>query len=339
MLELGETDALSPASGNPRKRPDVPKLLEELGDLLAIDGADRYRVQAYRNAARTLRSLMPDLAPAADLESRLDQLSGIGPDLAHKIAELARTGSCPLLEQVRARVPVALLELLQLPGIGPARVRVLHVLLGVTDMASLHQAAAGGRLRTLPRFGAATEQHVLRATAEHMDKSRRFPLALAQALAQAWCERLRGLDGVQRAEIAGSVRRQRETVGDIDLVAASRTPAAAVRQLVRAGGYKELLVSGATSARLMLDEGVQLDVRVVMPESFGSAWLHLTGSRQHNIALRRLARQRGMLLSEYALSRFGRRIAGLTEESIFQALGLPWTDPRQREAPPRVDAA
>lgn len=313
----------------PLDNSQVSTRLAEIADLLDIQNADAFRVRAYRQAARTIGTWPgnPTL-----LAQRKAALPGIGADLAAKIAEIAATGTCALLAELQQELPLQLAELLRVPGLGPRRVGILHRALGVDTVAQLHAAARAGQLRGLRGFGPRTEQQLLEASSTTSTRPSRHPRAEAQPVADELLAQLRALPGVLRAELAGGLRRQRETVDGVDLLIAARPGSDALQRFVQGPRVRQVLAHGRTRASVVLDNGMQVDVRAVPAERFGAAWLHLTGSRAHNITLRRLARRRGFKLNGHGLFAGGRCIAGATEAEVYQALGLPLIDPVLREA-------
>ena len=262
----------------------------------------------------------------------LPKLPGVGADLAGKIAEIATRGSCAVLDELRARFPAGITEMLRLPGLGPKRVRALHDRLRIGSVDELRRAARAGRLKELEGFGAKTEARVLEAIDARATKARRFKLALAAQYAEPLARHIGGV-------VAGSYRRMKDTVGDLDFLVASRRPAAAMQRFL---GYEEVgrvLASGTTRATVVLACGIQCDLRVVPPESLGAALHYFTGSKAHNIAIRRLGVARGLKVNEYGVFRGARRVAGDTEESVYAAVGLPWIEPELREDEGEIDAA
>lgn len=310
--------------------------LAEIADLLDIQGANAFRVRAYRQAARTVGNWVGD---PRQLVQGQTALPGIGADLAGKIAEIAATGTCPLLDELHRDLPVQLAQLLRLPGLGPKRVGMLHRALGIDTVAQLNAAARAGKLRGLRGFGPRTEQQLAEASSAPNKRPRRFAREQAQPVADELLARLRALPGVLRAELAGSLRRQRETVGDIDLLVAAGPGSDALLHFTQGPRVQQVLARGRSRASVLLDNGMQVDVRAVPAESFGAAWLYLTGSKAHNITLRRLARRRGLKLNEYGLFAGARCIASATEAEVYQALGLPLIDPVLREARGELVAA
>ncbi|HUN93425.1 MAG TPA: DNA polymerase/3'-5' exonuclease PolX [Burkholderiaceae bacterium] len=323
----------------PLANADVAAVFEEIADLLEIQGANPFRVRAYRNAARTLQELGASVRKMVADGADLDALPGIGPDLAAKIAEVVRTGTCALLVRLHKELPPAIGALLAIPGLGPKRVRALYQALDIRSLDQLRDAAQQGRLRGVPGFGPTLEAKILEATATRLAQDRRFPIAAALAVADDLLAFLCRIPDVQRAVAAGSLRRLRETVGDIDLLAAARDGATVIERFTRHDDVRDVLASGDTKASVVLRNGMQVDLRVVAPESFGAAWVYFTGSKAHDIALRRLGQERGLKLNEYGVYRGEQRVAGETEESVYASIGLPWIDPALREDRGEIEAA
>ena len=296
---------------------DIAAVFDEIADLLEIEGANQFRVRAYRNAARTLgelgRSVQAMVAAGADLT----ELPGIGTDLAAKIQEIVATGTCSLLGRLHKELPPAITELLKVPGLGPKRVRALHHDLDVQTLEQLQRAAKDGRIREIPGFGPKTEQQILEAIQARVTQAHRFKLVEAAQYAEALLKFLAACSGVSQAIAAGSFRRMRETVGDLDILVTARTDSPVMQRFVEYEEVKEVLASGPTRASVVLKSGLQVDLRVVAPESFGAALVYFTGSKAHNIALRRLAQERGLKINEYGVFRGQERIAGETEESVY----------------------
>jgi DNA polymerase (family 10) len=318
---------------------DVARAFEQMADLLELQAANPFRVRAYRNAARVVGELKLDLAAQLATGRPLPKLPGIGEDLGAKIAELATTGRLAALERLRKEVPAGLDELLQLPGLGPKRVRALYEELHVHTMPQLLRAARDGRIRALPGFGAKTEEHIAAAVDKHMGTVKRFKLATAAQYAEALLEFLRQGPGVVQAVSAGSLRRCRDTVGDLDLLVIAPDGAAVCRHFLRHADVREVLQAGETKAAVVLTSGLQVDLRVVPQESYGAALMYFTGSKAHNIRMRNRAIERGFKLNEYGLFKGSRRVAGATEEEVFAALGLSWIAPEMREDRGEIEAA
>jgi len=318
---------------------DVAAVFNEIADLLEVQDANAFRVRAYRNAARMLSELGRSVKILLDQGEDLDALPGIGPDLAKKITEIVTTGTCEQLERLRKELPPAITELLKIPGLGPKRVRALHQELGIQTLEQLHRAAEQGQVRAVHGFGPKTEQNILQATAAHLQEGHRFKRPMAAQVAEALLAELTAMPGVQQAVAAGSLRRQRETVGDLDLLVTRQRGSPVVDSFAASPGVDQVLSKGGTRASVLLKSGLQVDLRAVAPASFGTAWLYFTGSKAHNIALRKLAQDAGLKLNEYGVYRGDKRIAGDTEASVYQALGLPFIAPELREDRGEIDAA
>ncbi|HLS57424.1 MAG TPA: DNA polymerase/3'-5' exonuclease PolX [Zeimonas sp.] len=317
----------------------VAAVFEELADRLEIQGANVFRIRAYRNAARTLQELGGDVGQMLEQGRDLTEIRGIGADLAGKIREIVATGSCELLERLRREMPSAVTELLQVPGLGPKRVATLWHELDVQTPEQVLRAARDGRVRALHGFGEKTERRIEAAVAAHVSKERRIKLATAAHHAEAVVEHLRRAAGVEEVVVAGSFRRMRETVGDLDVLVTARKANRAIEQFAGYAEVEQVLSRGGTRASVRLRGGLQVDLRLVAPASFGSALAYFTGSKAHNIALRRLAQERGLKINEYGVYRGSKRIAGETEESVYRALGLPFIAPELREDRGEIDAA
>jgi DNA polymerase (family X) len=319
---------------------DVAEVFEEMGDLLSIQGENPFRIRAYRRAAQVVRSFPRELAEMDD-PSAYDALPGIGKDLAAKIGELLKTGRLKALEKLRRRVPPGVRELLALPGMGPVRVRALMTGLKVRDRGDLERALAAGRLAELRGFGPALQSRLQAALAQQpaVAAAKRSPIALASQYAEPLRRYLASLSGVAQVEIAGSYRRGRDTVGDLDVLVCAPSGTGVFAALKRYSDVREMTASGTTKASGVLLSGLQFDVRVVARRSYGAALQYFTGSKDHSIRLRRRAQERGLKLSEYGLYRGAKRLAGETEQGVYQALGLPWIAPELREDRGEIEAA
>ncbi len=318
---------------------DIADIFDEIADLLEIEGANPFRVRAYRNAARTLRGLGTEVKTLLERGEDLTRLPGIGQDLAAKIEEILETGHAAMLDKLHKRLPPDLSELLTIPGLGPKRVKVLYHDLDIHTLEQLHRAAKDGRLRELPGFGAKTEQNILHALESRVGSSERFKLALAAQYAEPLVAYLRSVEGVNEVVIAGSYRRAKETVGDIDILVTAEPDSPVMARFTGYDEVKEVVSRGPTRATVILRCGLQVDLRRVRPESYGAALHYFTGSKAHNIAIRTLARQRGLKINEYGVFRDRRRVAGATEESVFRSVDLPWIPPELRENQGEIEAA
>jgi DNA polymerase (family 10) len=322
------------------ENPEIAAAFDEVADLLELQEANPFRVRAYRNAARTVRDLSEPLAQmAADEKRRLEDLPGIGADLAGKIRELLQTGEFSVLRETRAKVPSGLRDLLGVPGLGAKRARILHDRLGVVSLEKLREAVNAHRIRGLKGFGEKTEENILRGLENLTHVGRRIYLAEATVYADALLHYLRAIPAVKEAEAAGSFRRRNETVGDLDVLAASANAESVMDRFAAYEGVADVLARGPTKMTVRLKAGMQSDLRVVPPVSYGAALQYFTGSKAHNIELRRIAQERGMKVNEYGVFRGAKRIAGRTEEEVYAAFGLPWIPPELREARGEIELA
>lgn len=318
---------------------EVARILREVADLLEIEAANAFRVRAYRSAARTIEELPEPVAAMAGDTERLTSLPGIGEDLAGKISEIARTGTLPLLGELQHEAPRGAVALMHVPGLGPKRAKVLCERLGIRSLAGLQRAAREHRIRKLPGFGARTEQKILEELTARGSDEQRVLRSVAAQYGDAILAHVRELPGVQRAEIAGSFRRCRETVGDLDVLVccAPRTPV--VDHFCAHDEVSRVLARGPTKASVVLRSGLQVDLRVLPERSFGAGLHYFTGSKPHNIAVRRLGQLRGLKINEYGVFRGTRWTAGRDEEEVFRAVGLPWIPPELREDRGEIEAA
>lgn len=310
---------------------DVAAVFSQIADLLEIEGKNAFRVRAYRNAARTVSVLTGSVQAMVREQRDLTELEGIGADLAGKIAEIVETGTCALREQLRGELPPAIHELLTVPGVGPKRVMKLYQALGVQTLEQLYKAACDGRIREVPGFGAQVEERIRAALQARQSKKARALLPLADQLAVFLLAHLRAPDPAAQVLVAGSLRRRRETVGDLDILVSSAHPRAVIERFVNFEGVAQVLAHGSTRASVLLRQGIQVDLRVVAAVSAGAALHYFTGSKAHNIAVRTLALERGLKINEYGVFSGAERIGGETEASVFAAVGLPYIEPELRE--------
>jgi DNA polymerase (family 10) len=318
---------------------DISAIFDTIADLLEIQGANPFRIRAYRNAARTFSELSKEARLMVERGDDLKRLPGIGEDLAAKVCEIVSTGHCGLLDRLQKELPPAVTELLKIPGLGPKRVKTLYHDLDVQTIEQLNQAAREGRIRSLHGFGEKTERNILQAIETHVSQARRFLRPVASQYAEALCAALKAVSGVAEVTVAGSYRRLCETVGDLDILVSARSASAVMRRFTSYDEVAEILSHGTTRASIILRSGIQVDLRVVRPESYGAALNYFTGSKAHNIAIRRLGQQHGLKINEYGVYRGTKRIAGDTEASVYQALGLQWIPPELRENRGEIEAA
>lgn len=318
---------------------EIARSLERIATLLEIDGANPFRVRAYREGARVIESLGESAASLAGEPGGLEALKGIGKDLAARIRDLTSTGRTDMLEELRARIPDEVAGFTELQGLGPKRVKTLFETLGIRDRAALEKAAQAGELRGLPGFGEKVEQNVLKALATASQTSGRMLLAHAWPLAHAIAERVRAIQGVKAVELAGSFRRRRDTIGDVDVLVTGGDPEAVMQAFVSHDSVADVLGRGETKSSVRLQAGLQVDLRLVPEASAGAALLYFTGSKAHNIELRRIAQDKGLSLNEYGLTKGERVLASRTEEEVYRALGLEWIPPELREGLDEIDRA
>ncbi len=317
----------------------IAAIFDDIADLLELEDANPFRIRAYRHAARTLRALTLELAKIIARGEPLPKLAGIGVDLAGKINEIVATGDCALHQRLRATLPPGLAELLSIAGIGPKRVRHLYHDLGIETAQQLCLAAQQGRIRHLPGFGEKMEARLLSAAQKGIGRERRLPLAHVEPLAQRLAQYMKQIPGVEQATVAGSLRRMRDTVGDIDILVAAAPGVDVTTQFLKHPEISTVLVKGPTRASVLLVSGLQVDLRIVEPAVYGAALVYFTGSKAHNIAIRQKAQKKGLKLNEYGVFKAGERVAGRTETDVYQALGLPLIAPELREDRGEVDAA
>lgn len=318
---------------------EIATVLERIAVMLDLDGANPFRVRAHREAARMVGASGESMAALATEPGALEELPGIGKDLAQKIRDLVAGGTTPMYEELLAKYPLSLVELTELHGLGPKRVRTLFDTLEIRDRAALEAAAKAGRLRDLPGFGEKVEQNVLKALATASQWSGRILLAGAWPLAHDIAERVAHVKGVKHVEIAGSFRRRKETVGDLDVLATGGDAEDVMQAFTGHASVAEVLGRGDTKSSVRLKTGLQVDLRHVPAASWGAALLYFTGSKEHNIELRRLAIDKGWSLNEYGLTKGEKSIAGRTEEDVYRALGLEWIPPELREMHGEIESA
>ncbi len=311
-----------------------------IADLLEIKGEVIYVTLAYRKAAESLSSLGHD-ANEYWKEGKLREIPGVGKAIAEKIDELLRTGQLAFLEKLKQDVPPGLAEWLRVPGLGPKKVALIWKALGITSLAELTAAAREGKLRNLPGLGPKSEAQIITGIESLSRRSGRIPLGRAWPLAQEIVAALKNLPGVSAVEPAGSLRRMRSTVGDLDILVAARESAPVMEAFVGLPGVVRVLGKGETKSSIEFGDGVRAQVWVHPPEKFGTALQYATGSKDHNVRLRELALDKGLSLSEHALERVDGSGAILcaSEAAVYAALGLPWIPPELREDRGEVQAA
>jgi DNA polymerase (family X) len=318
----------------------IARTLREMGQLLELKGENPFKIRAYENGARALEELAEELEPVI-AEDRLTQIPGIGEALAKKVAELYRTERLEALERLRAEVPQQLLELLRIPDLGPRKIAALHAALGIASLADLREACLAGRVREVKGFGERTERKILEGIQRLEASGRRRLLSEALQVGERLLAHLRACPAALHCDLAGSARRRRETVGDLDLVAASTTPAVLAQHFAAFPGAEEVLARGDTKVTLRLTGGLQVDLRIVPPDDYAALLHHFTGSKAHHVKLRGLAREHGLTLSEWGLQRLdgGPKLPVGEEADIYRALGMQAIPPELREDQGEIEAA
>jgi DNA polymerase (family 10) len=318
---------------------EIAELFDRYADLLEIQDANPFRVRAYRNAARVVGSSSRSMTDLVAEGRDLDELPDIGKDLAAKIETIVSTGALPQLVQLETRVPRALSDLMNLPGLGPKRVKSLYRELGIRSFEDMKRAIHTGALQSLHGFGAKTAARIKAALESHDTTPQRFKLADAAQVAAPLLAYLRGIDGIKTVTLAGSYRRRRDTVGDLDILVTAKRGTPVMRDFVAYDAVAEVLSQGTTRASVRLRRGMQVDLRLVPDVSYGAALYYFTGSRAHNIAMRKIAVARGLKINEYGVYRGKRRIAGRSEEELFASVDPPCIPPELRENRGEIEAA
>lgn len=315
----------------------VAQILYEVADLLELEGVE-FKPRAYRRAAQAVESCP---VPIEDLvrEGKVTELPGVGKSIAGKIEEIVKTGRLRYHEELKKKLPVDLYALTQVEGVGPKIAKLLYEHLGVRNLDDLERAAREGRIRTVPGLGPKVEEKILRGLAEARKTEKRVLLGYALPLAEGIRDKLRESGLFKGVEIAGSLRRGKETIGDIDILGISDRPHDAADAFASLPDVEEVLAKGPKKTSVRLADGVQVDLRIVPAESFGAALQYFTGSQAHNIRLRERAVSLGFKLNEYGVFKGKERVAGRTEEEVYKALGLPWIPPELREDRGEIQAA
>jgi DNA polymerase (family 10) len=323
---------------------EIARALADVGTLLEIKGANPFRIRAYENAARAVADHSVPIRTVVAEGGDLTELPGIGKDMARYITELVTTGKLSVLEALTREIPYSLLDLVRLPGVGPKRAKKLWSDLGVTTIDALEHAARGGQVAELDGFGAKTQQRILDGIAKLKERGSRLRLVDADELVAPLLAYLEEHPGLRRVTVAGSLRRRLETIGDIDILGVTDDPTAAMAHFTAYPRVARVELAGETRGTVVLESGLQVDLRLVPDESFGAALQYFTGSKAHNVKLRTRAVARGLSISEYGVFEEGdggegRRVAGETEESVYAVVGLPWIPAELREDRGEIEAA
>ena len=331
---------------------EIARILNEYADLLDIQGENPFRVRAYRNAAQTIAGLSRPVAQLVEEGEDLRRLPGIGSSMAEHLREILETGTLSALKRMRQELPRTLAELVQLEKLGPKRAKRLYDELGITSLSELAEALDAGKIEALSGFGKKTADNLRRALEEFARHTKRSLLADADQLVQPLLKHLRQAPGIEELEVAGSYRRRQETVGDLDILVACEDPRPVMQHFRTFPQVEHVEMAGTTRGTVVLRSGLQVDLRVVPRRSYGAALHYFTGSKAHNVAVRKLGVERGLRINEYGVFRIpegkraeelgkeeGERIGGDKEEDIFGAVGLAWIPPELREDRGEIQAA
>ncbi len=319
---------------------EVAQLLYNISELLEIKGEISFKIRAYARAARAIEGLTEDIEKLA-AEKRLKEIEGVGESIAEKIEEYLSEGRLEFYEELKNQVPGELHELLKIPGIGPKTLQFLHKELGIKSVEELEKAAREHRLRRLSHFGETKEENIIKAIERYRQRSTRIPLGTALPLAKEMVEALRKFEFIENIEPAGSLRRRKETIGDIDILATSKDAKAAIEAFVRLPQVRDVIGKGSTKATVVTRDAIQADLRIVEEKSFGTSLQYFTGSKEHNIKLRAIAQQQGLKLSEYDLEEVttGKKLHYKTDDDVYRRLGLSPIPPEIREDTGEIEAA
>ncbi len=318
---------------------EIADKFNTLANLLEIEGANPFRIRAYRNAARIISSMSKNISDLIAEDADLTEIPGIGKDLAEKIKTIVATGDLPLLKETEARLPPVLNELMKIEGLGPKRVQILYKKLRIKSVNDLETAIAKGRVRELDGFGEKTEQKILAGIKRNAQYTQRVKLADTIPIADSLVNYMKKINGLNQITCAGSFRRHKETVGDLDILVTAKNQERVIAHFVKFEEVADIISQGSTRASVHLHSGIQVDLRVVATESYGAALLYFTGSKEHNIAIRKIAVQRKLKINEYGVFKGNKQIAGKTEEDIYRQVGLPYIEPDLREDRGEIIAA
>ena len=317
---------------------DIAEIFNKVADLLEILDENPFRVRAYRNAARAIGGLSQSVAAMVEEGKDLTELPGIGKDLAGKIGEIVKTGNLSQLQDLEDRIPPQLIRLMKIPGLGPKRVKALYDQLNITSLEDLKKSAEQGEIRKLRGFGEKTEAAIL-AEMGREKKEERIKLNVAEEVANGVVSYLKKVEGVSELIVAGSFRRKKETVADLDILATCKKGSKVMDAFVEYGPVDKVVAKGETRSTIVLRSGIQMDLRVVPEASYGAALHYFTGSKAHNIAVRTLGVKKGLKINEYGVFKGAKHTAGKKEEEVFDRVGLPFIEPELREGQGEIEAA
>jgi len=310
----------------------IAQTFDEIGNMLEILGENVFRVRAYYRGAESVRNLGQDLAELhAKNDPVIEEIPGIGKDLHAKIIEIIETGECEMHARLLTQIGPGILEILRLRGIGPKKVKMFYEQLNITSIDQLKAAAESGALATLPRMGEKSQQAILDAITQGSMGKERIPYDKALPVAEAYVNYMKECPGVKKIEFAGSLRREKATIGDIDLLIAGTDIENIREHFLAHPKVQHVLGAGETKSSVILEANMQVDLRIVEEDSFGAALMYFTGSKQFNIEMRTLALKQGLKVNEYGVFRGEDCVAGKTEEEIFNELGMDFVIPKDRE--------
>jgi DNA polymerase (family 10) len=310
-----------------KKNYEVAEILYKIADYLDLD-EEEYKVRAYRRAARAIENLPEDIEDIA-ARNELEEIPGVGEAISKKIKEFLDTGKIKHLEDLKKKSPVDVESLNSLEGMGPKKIKILYQKLGVKTLKDLEKAARESKIRDLPGFGELSEKKILESVEASKLSKGRFPMSDVKPIAEKIKKILKSVDGVEEVEIVGSYRRKKKSVGDLDILVMSSSNKV-MDVFVGMDNVDRVLGKGGTKASVVLKNGLQVDLRVVEKESYGAALVYFTGSKYHNIRLRKIAIKKGYKLNEYGLFEGEKMIAGRTEKEVYEKLGLKWIKPEER---------
>jgi DNA polymerase (family 10) len=327
--------------------PEIARTLEEVADILEIQSSNPFRIRAYRNAVRTVETVTVPLRRWVEEGRALTDLPGIGKEMANHIKEMVETGTLGFRDELLAEVPRSLIELMRLPGLGPKKARKVFDELRIGSVDELEAAARAGRIAALPGFGARSQEKILAGITEYRQQGSRFLLNEAERSVEPLLAYLRETPEIERLEVAGSYRRRKETIGDIDLLAIASRPVPVMERFRGYAQVDKVLMAGDTRSTIVLGSGLQVDLRVVPAECYGAALVYFTGSKEHNVKLRRRAVERGLRISEYGVftvheegsETAGECVGGGEEAEVYAAVGLAWIPPELREDHGEIELA
>lgn len=323
----------------PANNNDIAKIFNKVADLLEIEGENPFKIRAYRNAAITIENLSHNASDMVEKGEDLTKLSGIGKDLSEKIKNIVKTGELELLTELENKFPPGLSKLMDIQGLGPKKVKKLYDSLNIQNLDDLAKAAEENKIRKLGDFSVKTEEHILQEVKKIKSEYNRIKLSVADQYTLPLIEYLRKDENVKNIEIAGSYRRRQETIGDIDILVTCDNNLGIMDKFLNYDGVQEVLAKGETRSSVILKSEIQVDIRVIPQKSYGAALLYFTGSKSHNIAIRKIAKKKGWKVNEYGIFEDEKFIAGKTEEEIYKKLGLLYIVPELRENRGEVEAA